>query len=219
MPSAHAAEPGTASVGPRLSPDDRRRHLLDVARAVVEARGVNVLTMESVAQAAGVSRALLYTYFDNRAGLLEALWDEVAALWDIEEMPTVDELLTDASPREIFEERLVTNTRWYFDQIERNGLLFHRLMSEPSLEASVEDVRKRVEAGNVRWWARLLEAMGIDAQRAVAYSSILNGSSQIMWGLIANGEVDRDIIEEVFFLYARSTLDRLLEHSDVAHEV
>lgn len=41
---------------------------------MVEARGTAALSMDAVAQEAGVSRALLYTYFDNRSGLLQALW-------------------------------------------------------------------------------------------------------------------------------------------------
>ena len=206
--------PSTANrAGQRLSPDDRRRHLLDVARAIVESDGAAALSMETVARNAGVSRALLYTYFDNRSGLLRALWDEVATLWDVEPMPPVEQLIADSTPRQVFEERLVANTRWYFDQIERGGLLFYRLMSEPQLEASVEVLRKRVHHDNVAWWARLLETMGIDDERALVYSSLFNGTSETMWELIARGLADRAVIEEVFFLSNRLTLDRLLEQA------
>ncbi len=211
MPGTSPPDSNPERVGPRLAPDDRRRHLLDTARAIVESDGAAALTMEAVAHAAGVSRALLYTYFDNRAGLLRALWDEVAALWDVDAMPPVEEVLREASPRDVFEERLVANTRWYFDQIEQGGLLFYRLLSEPHLETSVEILRKRVHSDNVAWWARLLETMGIDQERALVYSSLFNGASQTMWELIAKGEADRAVIEEVFFLSSRVTLDRLLE--------
>ena len=214
MSSTHAADSGPESVGPRLTPDGRRRHLLGVARSIVESRGAAALTMETVAQTAGVSRPLLYTYFDNRSGLLQALWDEVASLWDVDSMPPVEEFITDATPRQVFEERLVANTRWYFDQIEHGGLLFYRLLSEPHLETSVEVLRRRVHDDNVAWWARLVEAMGIEPQRALVYSSLFNGASQTMWELIAKGEADRAVIEEVFFLSSRATLDRLLEDLD-----
>jgi AcrR family transcriptional regulator len=203
----------TNRVGPRLAPEDRRRHLLDVARSIVESDGAAALTMEAVANRAGVSRALLYTYFDNRSGLLRALWDEVATLWDVEPMPPVEQLIADSTPRRVFEERLVANTKWYFDQIEQGGLLFYRLMSEPQLEASVEAMRKRVHSDNVAWWARLLETMGIDAERALVFSSLFNGTSETMWELIARGLADRAVIEEVFFMSSRLTLDRLLEQA------
>lgn len=213
MPETDPAPSATPQVGPRLAPDDRRRHLLAVARSIVESDGAAALTMETVARNAGVSRALLYTYFDNRSGLLRALWDEVATLWDVEPMPPVEQLIANSTPRQVFEERLVANTRWYFDQIERGGLLFYRLMSEPQLEASVEVLRKRVHHDNVAWWARLLETMGIDDERALVYSSLFNGTSETMWELIARGLADRAVIEEVFFLSNRLTLDRLLEQA------
>ncbi len=213
MPGTEPQLTATEPVGPRLTPDDRRRHLLDVARSIVESDGAAALTMDTLARAAGVSRALAYTYFENRSGLLQALWNEVAALWNVEPMPPVDELITETPPRQLFEDRLVANTRWYFDQIEQGGLLFYRLVSEPSLDTSVEVLRKRVQRDNVAWWARLLETMGIDSQRALVYSSLLNGTSEITWELIARGLADRAVIEEVFFLSSRLTLDGLLEQA------
>ena len=198
-------------VGPRLSPDDRRSHLLGVARSLVEARGVAALSMEAVAAEAGVSRALLYTYFDNRAGLIHALWSEVSNLWEIEPMPAFEELLGSSSLRDLFDRRLEENTRWYLDQLDQSGLLFHRLLSEPLVETSLDQSRKRVETNNVQWWARLVEAMGVDTESAFVFSSLINSSSQAMWGLFARGEAPREVIEELFFMSCRAGLDRLLD--------
>lgn len=192
-----------------MSPSSRRRHLLRVARQLVEDRGPGTLSMEAVAEAADVSRALVYNYFDNRAGLVRALWDEVATMWDVEPMPPVAELLASTTPEELFEARLVENTAWYFDQIERGGLLYYRLMSEPELEASVDELRRRIQVDNVRWWADLLAAMGIDRDRALVFSAIFNGATEQMWSLIAGREVARPVIEGVFFTSVRAALDGL----------
>ncbi len=214
MDSTSTSGPKTAAVGPRLAPDDRRRHLLEVARRIVEAEGVAAVSLEKVAAEAGVSRALLYTYFDNRPGLIRALWDEVASLWDVDPMPPYEGMLQGSTLRELFDRRLEDNTRWYLDQIEQSGLLFHRLMSEPHVEVSIDDARKRVERNNIEWWARLVEAMGIDAERAQVFSTLVNSSSQSMWGLVARGEVRREVIEELFFVSVRATLDALLVDCD-----
>ena len=200
----------TGSVGPRLAPADRRRHLLGVARSIVETRGVTALSMDNVAAEAGVSRALLYTYFDNRPGLIRALWDEVGTMWDIEPMPPYEEMLGSSTLRVLFDRRLEENTRWYFDQIEQSGLLFHRLLSEPLVEASLEQARNRVQTNNIEWWARLVEAMGVDVERAQVFSTLINSSSQAMWGLFARGEAPRTVIEDLFFRSCRTTLDALL---------
>lgn len=197
-------------VGPRLTPDDRRRHLLGVARAVVEAEGVAALTLERVATDAGVSRALIYTYFENRPGLIRALWSEVSWLWDIEPMPPYEQLLGSSTLRELFDRRLRENTRWFLEQVEASGLLFHRLMSEPLVETEVDEVRRRVERDNVAWWRRLVEALGVEPERAHVFSTLVNTSSQSMWGMFARGESSSEVIEDVMVLSCTATLDALL---------
>lgn len=200
------------ALGPRLSPEDRRRHLLGVARSVVETGGVRALSMELVAAEAGVSRGLVYSYFTNRAGLVDALWNEVSDLWDVEAMPPYEELLGVKTLRELFDERVVSNTQWFFDQVERSGQLFHQLQSEPALESSGAAAQKRVEQGNIEWWARLIEAMGVERERALVFSALVNAPTQVMWSLIAHGQVPREVIEEVFFLTCGAALDRLIVH-------
>jgi AcrR family transcriptional regulator len=195
-----------ATSGARLPPDDRRRHLLNVSRAIVEENGVGALSMESVAARAGVSRGLVYKYFGNRTDLVDVLWSEVAALWSVEAMPPHEELVGAGSLRELFDNRLVSNTRWFFDQVERSGLLFHRLQSEPA----IAEVRKRVEQDNIVWWARLVQAMGVDKERALVFSTLVNAPSHLMWSLIARDQAPRETIETVFFLTCQSSLDRLL---------
>lgn len=197
-------------VGRRLAPADRRRHLIGVARAIVEERGAAGLTMEGVAEEGEVSRALVYSYFDNRTGLLRAVWDEVATIWSVDPMDPVADMTTDISPRELFTKRLVENTQWYFDRIEQGGLLYYRLMAEPMLETSVDQLRQELRAHNVRWWADLLVAMGLDSEGSLVWSSIFNGATEQMWGLIAGGEASRSTIEAVFLASAFASLDRLL---------
>ncbi|HUR77391.1 MAG TPA: helix-turn-helix domain-containing protein [Acidimicrobiales bacterium] len=58
----------------RLDRDDRRDALLDVAAAIVASDGADEVSMENVAEQAGVSRPLVYKHFANRAELLEALY-------------------------------------------------------------------------------------------------------------------------------------------------
>jgi AcrR family transcriptional regulator len=68
------------SISERLARADRREVLLDAAAALVAAGEVQHVSMESVADQAGVSRALVYKYFDNRGDLLAALYHREASL-------------------------------------------------------------------------------------------------------------------------------------------
>jgi AcrR family transcriptional regulator len=65
----------------RLPREQRRRKLLEAARALVMERGYGELTMERVGQRAGVSKALVYDHFAHRRDLyLAVLADERARL-------------------------------------------------------------------------------------------------------------------------------------------
>ena len=60
----------------RRDAERNRARILDVARRLVHDRGIDVVTMDALAAAAGVGKGTLYRAFGNRAGLAEALLDE-----------------------------------------------------------------------------------------------------------------------------------------------
>ena len=57
--------------------DDRRTQILEAAGRVIARRGVRGLRVEELAREAGVSVALVYYYFENRAGLLRRVLEFV----------------------------------------------------------------------------------------------------------------------------------------------
>lgn len=63
----------TEPVRRRLSPEARRNQLLDCARDIILNQGLSTLTMEILAQEAGVSNPLIYKYFDTRLQVLQEL--------------------------------------------------------------------------------------------------------------------------------------------------
>jgi AcrR family transcriptional regulator len=58
----------------RLSKQARREQLLDTAMAMVRSEGADALTLVTLAEAAGVSRPIVYDHFGTRPGLLLALY-------------------------------------------------------------------------------------------------------------------------------------------------
>ncbi|MEU2034127.1 TetR/AcrR family transcriptional regulator [Nocardia amamiensis] len=58
----------------RLSKQARREQLLDTAIAIVRSEGADGLTLPTLAEAAGVSRPIVYDHFGTRSGLLLALY-------------------------------------------------------------------------------------------------------------------------------------------------
>jgi AcrR family transcriptional regulator len=64
----------------RLSWVDRRDALLTAAAAILTDEPVEAVTMEAVAERAGVSRPLVYKHFANRGELLAAVYQREAAV-------------------------------------------------------------------------------------------------------------------------------------------
>jgi len=63
----------------RMAGSDRKRaKVLAVARAQLESSGFRDFGMETIARQSGVTRQTIYNLFGSRAGLLEALFDQLA---------------------------------------------------------------------------------------------------------------------------------------------
>lgn len=60
-----------------MSREARRAQLLDVAGRLLIERGAGAVTMERLAEHAGVSKALPYSHFDNSDDVLVALYEQV----------------------------------------------------------------------------------------------------------------------------------------------
>ncbi|WP_410652258.1 TetR/AcrR family transcriptional regulator [Amycolatopsis sp. cmx-4-54] len=78
----------------RLSKQARREQLLDVALAIVRASGADGLTLPTLAEAAGVSRPIVYDHFGTRPGLLLALYQRL----DEQHRTAIAQALKQASP-------------------------------------------------------------------------------------------------------------------------
>lgn len=65
---------GPARSRTRLDPSVRRASILDAAEQVFAGRNPADVTFEEVAEAASVSRGLVYNYFGDKAGLIAALY-------------------------------------------------------------------------------------------------------------------------------------------------
>jgi AcrR family transcriptional regulator len=77
MPARRARRQGAAP-RQRLSPDERRRHLLQVAARLMTTRGVDAVQFPEVAAAAGVTRQLVYRFFPSRQALIMAVLEDFA---------------------------------------------------------------------------------------------------------------------------------------------
>ena len=64
------------SEAPASTDSDKRRQILEGARAVFLAQGFDAASMGEIARTAGVSKGTLYVYFDSKEALFEAIAHE-----------------------------------------------------------------------------------------------------------------------------------------------
>ena len=101
----------TTSSRTRLSPEQRREQLLDLGVRLLAHRSLDELSIDLLAEEAGISRGLLYHYFGNKHAFHEAVVRRAA-----------DDLIEQTSPPADGEpmERMLTSLTAYLDYVVAN---------------------------------------------------------------------------------------------------
>jgi AcrR family transcriptional regulator len=195
--SADAARPS------RLPRSERREHLLDVAAQLILDKGIEAVTMEGVATAAGVSKGLGYANFANSGTLLRALLNrEVRKL--------NDRVFSAFGQEDDFEARLRAVIHAWFDHIEEQGVLMGRLLQATRNDGPHVEARNAYNRFNEQWWADLAEReLGVPNGRGrIATAIILTGLEGVVQRWTQCGDT-REELEEVFMRVAMGGLQNL----------
>lgn len=193
-----------------MSPDARRRQLIDLGVAMASERPLETITIEAVAEAAGVSKGLIFHYFESKADFhLQVVREQAQVMLDrTAPSDSVSDVL----------EVLHSSVAAYVDYVSDNGQGFigvirgaasadpdvrevadrtRAVMSErilerapelgiersPSIELAVGGWMAFVEETLVRW----LAAPVVSRDQLI---SIFVGALPLLAGLVADAEVD-----------------------------
>jgi AcrR family transcriptional regulator len=109
----------TPSHRTRLAPDERRTQLLDLGLRLLATRSLDELSIDVLAEEAGISRGLLYHYFGGKQGFYEAVVQHAA-----------DDLFAQTAPPEGGEplERLHASITAYVDYVQANHAGYRSLV-------------------------------------------------------------------------------------------
>ena len=196
----------------RLSGKERREHFLDVTAELVTERGVESVTMEAVAAAAGVSKGLGYAYFSNRNELLLSLLNR--------ELGELQRRYTEEIAREHdFEGRIRAGVRAWFDVMAEKGALIGTLLQAQAIQGPLADRRRSYNQELHELYGRLAEKeFGIPRKKAVAAAAILLAG---MSGIIErwrNGD-SRRLLEETYVDVVLNALQGMREDGVAADTV
>ena len=144
-------------IGMRLRAAERRAQLLGVARRLFARDGYRGASMESIAEAAGVTKPVLYQHFSSKRALYSALLaNELGRL--------TQELETAFSQAEDNEERLRRGFGAYVDFVDRHEDAFRLLFTEAlGLDADFQQ-----QVAEFRRWVAARVAVIIAAEAGLA---------------------------------------------------
>lgn len=155
-------------------PLNRRESLLDAAAALVATSGAAAVTMESVAAAGGVSRALVYKHFANRHEVLTALFERESRLLHkrlTQAVLAVEGL--EAKFRALVEGALAAQSNC--------GATFAALLHHGGRPPDQRGVQRRRDSATIRYFASLAVAeLGLDEGQAITGAALALGAITIV---------------------------------------
>ena len=165
MPKAKSSKPRAQ----RLAPEKRRAQILDSAVALIVAAGHAGVTLEQVADAAGISKPLIYKYFPRREDLLKSVMER--------EFKELSGRGLNTIPRDIPVERVIRGTveralRYYYER----GPIVRLLAAEPAVAAQMRAGNRGSRRSTTDYFvSRFVEAYGVPKDVAViAVTMVVN---------------------------------------------
>jgi AcrR family transcriptional regulator len=205
VPRATATRPETADEpreSGRLSRPDRRDALLDAAVELVVSGDADAVSMDAVAERAGVSRPLVYKHFANRGELLAAVYHREARLLH-------RELAAKVGAAETVEEMFRTLIRGALRAAADRGHVFSALRTAGGRTHELRREQRGRDVQTVQAFAaRAVRELGLDRRRATATTATLLGAIDpvlTQWRLRPTAE-HALLLEEIYVGMVRGAL-------------
>jgi AcrR family transcriptional regulator len=188
-----SSDPPAVAEG-RLPSSARRDALLDAAVALVGSKGVQEVSMEAVAEHAGVSRPLVYKHFANRGELLAAAYRREASKLHRD---LASEVASAGRVEEMYQALLRGSIR---ATVER-GQIFTALRAAGGWNRDIRREQRSRDQETVRAFAAVAARQyGLDPRRSTSVTAVLLGSLEAIlaqWRLDPTEE-NRGILEETY---------------------
>ena len=189
----------------RLARADRREVLLDAALALVAAGDVDAVSIESVADRAGVSRPLVYKHFANRGDILIALYQR-------ESERLHKDLSIDVIAAGTVEEQYRALFRGSMRAAKERGQIFERLRAAAGMNGQLREVARERDRQTVAYYARHAVAeFGIAKVEAESITAMLLGAiapALSLWHAHPTDGHASDL-EDAYMIIVSGALDRL----------
>ena len=143
----------TQATRSRMSAEQRREQLLDVAKEIVGAQGFQGASIEAVAKRAGITRPVVYSHFGDLRSMLEAMLDREGAR-ALSQLAEVIPSEVEDDPREA----LLGALAGYLETVRADPVTWRLVLMPP--EGAPPILRERVSQGRNAVVAGLAELVG-----------------------------------------------------------
>lgn len=172
----------------RLSPDERRRHLLEVAADRMTTHGIDRVQFAEVAAAAGVTRQLVYRFFPSRQALIMAVLEDYAG--------DITQRFGHGAARSIpgnLDEVTRVFVEAVCETIEAKGAGPWELLDskgpDPEVARRGREIQERIVAP---WRARIAETLGVSQHEAAILARMIVAAGRAALELWYNGTLSRE---------------------------
>ncbi len=164
--------------------------ILDHAADLISADGVSGVSLERIGISAGISKSLMYKYFEGPTELLRELL--------VREMDALRKLQFEAAESATTFEELVRNiTHVYLSHIEKRGLILERLQREPSISEGHDPTQYGRDSA-VAYIANIVaEQFSLPADVARAATDISFGLPAAAGEYLLKGNMPLEEIEDI----------------------
>lgn len=196
----------------RLPPEERQSIILDHAAEIVAAEGVSAVSMERVAKAAGVSKSLVYVYFQSTTELLQKLLQRELKRLRLKQVEAADGAST-------FRELVRKVTHAYLSYIKERGLLIHRLQGEPSVAQGTGNPTDFKHDAAVIYLAEIVrDNFDIPMELAIPASSISFGLPVAAGDYLDSKDADFQTIEDLTVTMIIGCVEALQKNYTTTHK-
>jgi len=196
----------------RTARADRREELLDAALELVARGDVDSVSVEAVADRAGVSRSLVYKHFANRTDILTALYER-------ESTRLHDQLSADVVAAPTLEEKYRALCHGSLTAAKERGQIFDGLRSAAGMNRQLRKVQRDRDRQTSATYVQLTEReIGVPGELAEPVTALLLGAIAPMLNLwhARPTEAYAAEIEDAYMCLVIGTLGELRSRATVS---
>lgn len=177
----------------RLTREDRRRQLLDVAWQLVREEGTDALTLGRLAEQAGITKPVVYNHFATRPVLLAALYQD----FDARQTALMDAALRSGEPTLPGTARVIASA--YVDCVLLQGNEIPGVIAALASSPELEKIKREYEAIFLEKCRIVLSPFAGTGEIGAAGLRAMLGAAEALSHAAANGEITAVQAQEELF--------------------